>query len=471
MVRTAADVASLVAHRATPQRGALAVVILALGGVFMDAYDFSSIAYGITDIKKQFGLDGFMTGLVNASIMVGSVVGAMVGGPLVDRLGRYRLFMADMVFFVVAAIGCALAPNEWVLIGFRFVMGIGVGLDLPVAMAFLAEFSSLRGKGNRSQRVNSWSPAWYAATGTGYLVVLLFFLALPESGQPLLWRFVVGFGAVPALVVLLVRRRYLRESPQWLANQGDLKGAVDILRASYGIDAVLDPSVGDRTAAVGQRTWRESFALLWSKRYRLRTLAGLAVSVFSTFGYNAVAYGTPLIISTLFARGPFTTIVSSLVINLCFGVGGGLVGVASVSRLGSRRLTMIGFALQSVALLVLALTGAPTGALVFVCLAMLALFILAQSAGPGAQLMAYATLSYPTSLRGVGVGLNEGVKRAFSIVSLITFPMLAASLHSGVFWVILVFPLLGLLALALIKWDPTGVDTDAEEYAAESSTA
>lgn len=465
VVRTAADVASLVAHRATPQRGAAAVVVLALGGIFMDAYDFSSIAYGITDIKTEFGLDGFMTGLVNASIMIGSVVGAMVGGPLVDRLGRYRLFMADMVFFVVAAIGCAVSPNEWVLIFFRFVMGIGVGLDLPVAMAFLAEFSSLRGKGNRSQRVNSWSPAWYAATGTGYLVVLIFFLALPEPSQPLLWRFVVGFGAVPALIVLMVRRRYLKESPQWLANQGDLKGAVDILRSTHGIDAVLDPAVGESASKVSQRRWSESFAMLWSSRYRLRTVAGLSVSVFSTFGYNAVAYGTPLIISTLFARGALTTIVSSLVINLCFGVGGGLIGVATVSRLGSRKLTMIGFALQTTALLVLALTGAPTGVLVYLSLAMLALFILAQSAGPGAQLMSYATLSYPTSLRGVGVGLNEGVKRAFSIISLITFPMLAASLNSGVFWVIGIFPLLGLLALTVIKWDPTGVDTDAEEYA------
>jgi MFS family permease len=120
------------------------VIILALGGIFMDAYDFSSIAFGLPAIKEQFALDGFMTGLVNASIMVGAVVGALAGGYLVDRFGRYRLFMADMVFFVVAALGSALAPEVWSLIGFRFVMGIGVGLDIPVAMAFLAEFSRLQ---------------------------------------------------------------------------------------------------------------------------------------------------------------------------------------------------------------------------------------------------------------------------------------------------------------------------------------
>lgn len=462
VVRTAADVARLVAHRATPQRGAFAVVVLALGGIFMDAYDFSSIAFGITEIKKQFGLNGFMTGLVNAAIMAGAVAGAVVGGWLVDRLGRYRLFMADMVFFVVAAIGCAVAPNEWVLIFFRFVMGIGVGLDLPVAMAFLAEFSSLRGRGNRSQRVSSWSPAWYAATGIGYVVVLVLFLSLPTMQQPHLWRWVVGFGAVPALIVLMVRRRYLQESPQWLANQGDLRGAVDILRGSYGIDADLAP---DALAKPDRIARRNAFARLWEPRYRLRTIAGLCVSVFSTFGYNAVAYGTPLIISELFARGPLVTIVSSLVINLGFGVAGGLAGVLLVDRLGARKMTLIGFGLQATALCAMALIGAPKGAIVFAAVAMLALFIFAQAGGPGAHLMSYATLSYPTSLRGVGVGFNEGVKRVFSIVSLVGFPILAASLKTGVFWVIFVFPMLGLLSIALIRWDPTGVDTDAEEYA------
>ncbi|GAB3622631.1 MFS transporter [Mariniluteicoccus endophyticus] len=462
VVRTPADVARLVADRTTPQRGALGVVILALGGIFMDAYDFSSLAFGITEIKKQFGLNGFMTGLVNAAIMAGSVVGATVGGWLVDKLGRYKLFTADMIFFVVAAIGCALAPNEWVLIFFRFIMGIGVGLDLPVAMAFLAEFSSLRGKGNRSQRVNAWSPAWYAATGIGYVVVLVLFLTLPAAHQPHLWRWVVGFGAVPALVVLIVRRRFLQESPQWLANQGDLRGAVDVLRSSYGIDAELAP---DASAAPTPVRRTNAFARLWSPRYRMRTIAALCVSVFSTFGYNAVAYGTPLIISELLGRGPLITITSSLVINLVFGVAGGLIGVSIVSKIGARRETLIGFGLQAVALAAMALIGAPKGAIVYVAVAMLALFIFAQAGGPGATLMAYATLSYPSSLRGVGVGFNEGVKRVFSIVSLVGFPILAASLKTGVFWVILIFPLLGLLSIALIRWDPTGVDTDAEEYA------
>ena len=467
IIRTAADIHSTLAEFGSQGTKTTAVIILALGGIFMDAYDFSSLAFGITAIQEQFGLSGFMTGLVNASIMVGAVIGALFGGYLVDKFGRYKLFMADMVFFVVAAIGCAVAPNEWVLIAFRFIMGIGVGLDLPVAMAFLAEFSKLKGKGNRSQRVNAWSPAWYIATGIGYLVVLIIFLSLPYEQHAILWRLVVGFGAVPALIVLIVRRRYLAESPEWLANQGDLRAAVDVMRSHHNLNVELADNAGQREAGEqaspnGRGGKWSGFAELFAPKYRVRTIVALCVSVFSTFGYNAVAYGTPLIITTLFHQTPLVTIIASLVINLGFGAVGGLVGMTIVNRFGTRRITLVGFVIQAVALALLAVVGIPTGALVLVSVAMLAAFVFAQAGGPGANLMNYATLSYPTRLRGIGIGFNQSVLRAFSIVSLIMFPILAGSMGTGVFWIVACAPLAGAIAVGIVKWDPTAKNVEEE---------
>jgi MFS family permease len=467
IVRTVSDIHSILAEFGSQGTKTTAVIILALGGIFMDAYDFSSLAFGITAIKEQFGLNGFLTGLVNASIMVGAVIGALFGGYLVDRFGRYKLFMADMVFFVVAALGCAVAPNEWVLIAFRFVMGIGVGLDLPVAMAFLAEFSKLQGKGNRSQRVNAWSPAWYFATGVGYLIVLIIFVTLPYEQHAILWRIVVGFGAVPALIVLLVRRRYLAESPEWLANQGDLRAAVDVMRTHHNLDVELAPAAEREAAATGAAEKRtggnwSGFAELFAPKYRVRTIVALCVSVFSTFGYNAVAYGTPLIITTLFHQTPLITIVSSLIINLGFGTIGGLLGMSIVNRFGTRKITLIGFSIQAVSLALLAVVGIPNGALVLVSVAMLSAFVFAQAGGPGANLMNYATLSYPTQLRGIGIGFNQSVLRAFSIVSLIMFPILAASMGTGVFWIVACAPLAGAIAVGIIRWDPTAKDVEHE---------
>ncbi|MBN0524040.1 MFS transporter, partial [Pseudomonas aeruginosa] len=103
-----------------------------LGGVFLDAYDLTTLSYGIDDVVREFQLSPLLTGLVTSSIMVGTIVGNIIGGWLTDKYGRDSVFMADMFFFVISAIAAGLAPNVWVLIGARFLMGIGVGIDLPV---------------------------------------------------------------------------------------------------------------------------------------------------------------------------------------------------------------------------------------------------------------------------------------------------------------------------------------------------
>ncbi len=163
VIRSAADLSNLVNMGAAAGSNARIVVAIALGGVFLDAYDLGALAFGLKDVAREFSLTPAGTGLVASAITFGAIVGAFFGGFLTDRIGRYRVFMADMFFFVVAALACAFAPNAWVLGGARFVMGLGVGIDLPVAMAFLAEFSRLSGRGNKAARIAMWCPVWYAA--------------------------------------------------------------------------------------------------------------------------------------------------------------------------------------------------------------------------------------------------------------------------------------------------------------------
>src|SRR5690606_40574327 len=74
----------------------------------------------------------------------------------------------------------------------------------------------------------------------------------------------------------------------------------------------------------------------------------------STTLFRSVAYGTPLIVAMLFHQGPLVTILSALVINLGFGAAGGILGVGLINRIGARRMTIIGFAIQAASLLLLA---------------------------------------------------------------------------------------------------------------------
>ncbi len=120
--------------------------------------------------------------------------------------------MADMFFFVISAIAAGLAPNVWVLIGARFLMGIGVGIDLPVAMSYLAEFSRFAGKGNKAARLAAWCPMWYAASTVCFLIIFGLYFLLPQEHLDWLWRASLLFGAVPALLIIAVRSRFMNES-------------------------------------------------------------------------------------------------------------------------------------------------------------------------------------------------------------------------------------------------------------------
>lgn len=125
-IRTASDVSRLINASGARANHARVIVLLALGGVFLDAYDLTTLSYGIEDVTREFGLTPALSGLVSASIMIGTILGSLLGGWFTDKVGRYRVFMADMLCFVVAAIVAGLAPNVEVLIAARFVMGLGV---------------------------------------------------------------------------------------------------------------------------------------------------------------------------------------------------------------------------------------------------------------------------------------------------------------------------------------------------------
>jgi nitrate/nitrite transporter NarK len=92
-VRSVSDVARLINTRTKNDNYARMIVFLALGGVFLDAYDLTTLSYGIDDVVREFQLSPLLTGLVTSSIMVGTIAGNLVGGWLTDKYGRYSVFM------------------------------------------------------------------------------------------------------------------------------------------------------------------------------------------------------------------------------------------------------------------------------------------------------------------------------------------------------------------------------------------
>jgi hypothetical protein len=174
----------------------------------------------------------------------------------------------------------------------------------------------------------------------GFLIILPFYFV----GVGLnLWRWAVGLGAVPAIVVLILRYMYMEESPLWAAHQS-LEDAAGILRRMYRLNVAVAPDAESPTALAEKYSLRNYLAI-FSKRYRQRTILVSVISALQSLEYYAAAFYIPVISASLFGSGSlFLVIAASLLFNL-FGVAGGLWLVFwASSRIGARSLVLIGFA-------------------------------------------------------------------------------------------------------------------------------
>ena len=455
-VRTARDIIDYVNDHPTGTSRTRLLALIALGGIFVDAYDFTSLGLGIGSLTKQWDLAAVQVGLLTSVMAFGALVGALVGGPLVDRVGRYKMFVIDLILFVVAAIAAGLSPNYGFLVVCRFFLGVGVGIDMPASFSFVAEFTDRRRKGGY---VNFWQAMWYFAVVAAAIIALPIFFA--GAGDNL-WRWMVGLGAVPALIVLLLRLKFTEESPMWAAQNLGLDEAAKILQNSYKISVAVDEAAPDATIAAESPLSR--MRELFTPKYRVRTALASIISGTQAAQYFAVGFYIPTIAAVLFGDDLVDTILATLVVNV-FGIIGGILQSVVTARLGMRRLAAIGYILIIICTLGLAIGSNSIS--VWLATGLVALFVFGQSFGPGPQGKTMAALSYPTRLRGTGTGWAESMSRVGSILGFYIFPLLLASLGlAGTMGWLTLIPAVGLVAVILIKWDPLRAEVEEDAPAA-----
>ncbi len=447
-VRTKRDIIDFVNSHPTGSRRAKILAFVALGGIFIDAYDFTSIGIGVDSLQSQLSLTPFEVGTVTAIMAFGALVGALVGGYVVERVGRYKLFTIDLFLFVVAALGAGLSPNLGWLLFFRFFLGVGVGLDMPASLSFVAEFTN---SSNKGKYVNFWQMMWYCATVcTGLVVLVVFFAGVGND----LWRWAVGFGAVPALVVLALRFRYADESPMWAAHHLGLEEAAKILEKNYDV-RVNVPPLEERAT----RPSRVRYGAIFQRGYRARTTLASIISGLQSMEYYAVGFYLPTISALILGKGLLYVIIGTIVINL-FGILGGGTQPFFTPRFGVWKLAVIGCAIAAASLI---LAGITKGVIsIYLQGLLLGIFILAHSFGQGSQGKTMAALSYPTEFRGVGTGWAEAMSRVGSIFGFYVFPLVLAAVGlSQTLLYLAAIPLIMLASLLLIRWEPVGQDVES----------
>jgi len=336
-------------------------------GVFTDGYDLASIGIVLPLVLTSFGIDhisGLMSGLLTGSALVGSVFGAILFGFLAQK-GRKRFYGIDVAIMAAAAAAQVFAPNLWVLIAIRFVLGIGVGADYVLSPTIMAEHAN---KKDRGKKLGFGFGAMWGFGAIAAALVLLLFQHLGVS-HDLQWRIVLGGGAVPALSVLMLRLR-MPETARFLARvEGDGAAARDVIRDITGTAAVPAP-------LVDTRPWHELFA----KHARGVLGAALLWMVYDIVLYSGVLFGPSVIAEGLHVGEVGFTLISYLLLQS----PGTLLGCALVDRIGRRTLTAIGFGACGLGLLGFAPMLSTAAASPILTFAMFGLYNFALSMGPGA---------------------------------------------------------------------------------------
>jgi MFS family permease len=442
---------------------------LAALGIMLDGFDFFIIGVASPLLVEEFGLSSAEQGLVTAAAIVGAIFGAGLLGPVADRIGRRRIFRLDLILFIAFSVACVFAWDVWSLIGFRFVLGIAIGLDYPIAASYLAEVLPARARGR-------WLVSAFSLQAVGILLgaivgVIVLQLA-PETDS---WRWMLGFGAIPALVIVLLRRG-VPESPRWLAQNGHEAEAVEVTEALVGHPVAV--TAADREK--GEETPEGLKALLQPQLFRRGMRRRTAFTAIPWFLMDIATYGvgifTPTLIAALAIHGADTTFIADDIASTeataaldVFLPLGFATAIVLVDRLGRIPLQLTGFAMMAVALCVLAvselLEGGGESHIPMVVVGF-ALFNFFMNAGPNATTFALPAEVFPSEIRAAGHGFAAASAKFGAALGVFLFPTLLADLGTSA----LLFGVAGccLLALAVtaaLRIEPKG--RTLEELAGE----
>lgn len=382
-------------------------------GWALDAMDVGLISFVIAALAVQWQLQPSETAWIASIGFVGMAVGASVGGLLADRLGRRSVFAITLLVYGLATGASALVGGLAALLVLRFVVGLGLGAELPVASTYVSEFAPARMRGRLIVILEAfWAVGWTAAALIGYFVI-------PASDAG--WRWAFALGAVPAAYALFVRWG-LPESARWLERRGRHADADAVVRSFE--DAAGDRPLGsgagtsasEKPAAAVASSLSSRLAALWASEFRVRTACLWLVWFCVNFSY----YGAFIWIPSILVSQGFDLVRSfgfTLVITLAQLPGYAVA--AWLIEVWGRRVTLSVFLLGSAVSAVFFGTAASETAIIAAGMA-LSFFNL----GAWGALYAVTPEMYPTSLRATGSGWAAGVGRIASIVAPLLVPVL-----------------------------------------------
>ena len=383
------------------------LVVTGLGWLF-DSMDTGLISFVLPILAKGWGLTPEQVGWIGSVGLIGMALGAVLAGTIADKFGRKNVFAATVILYSVSTGLCALAWSYESLLVFRFLVGFGLGGELPVAATLMSEYAPSQLRGRFIVLLESfWGVGWLVAALISYLLI-------PQFG----WQVAFIIGAVPALYVFLIRL-HMPESIRYLISKGKIDEARQII-------LTLEQKLGVKSKPFDKEFEEESTPIfklnvltLWTKTFRVRTLMLWLAWFGIVFSYYGIFMWLP---SIVFTQGFAVVKTFEYVLIMTLAQLPGYFAAAWLVDVIGRRYTLSSFLLMS-GVCAYFFGNAATSSELLMWGAAMSFFNL----GAWGVIYTYTPELYPTAIRALGSGWAAGFGRIGGMIAPMLVGVLLAS--------------------------------------------
>ncbi len=422
---------------------------LMMASILVEAWDLYGIAFVLIFIRDQYHPDPLLLGLAGAGTQGGAVVGALLGGWLTDRIGRRFMFLATMIMFIVLALAQAFVTSVAALAVVRFFLGVPLGSDISTGYTYIMDAMA---KGEREVMGNRWQ-FMFAIGQVLTLAVIAVFLIF-NLDHEWVWRITLGLGAVPALIILILRHD-LPETAVWLIRNGRLREAKRVALQMY--DDPLD-MLPDQDVEVVKPRPAEFLKDIRQDPIRWRaTLYGWIACFAQGSEFSTFAFYLPVLFVMVGVSSILGTTFVTMALYVIAAISGWL-GPLLTPKVGQRGISIAGFGIVFVSLLVAAaaLYTGNKAVLPFAAAAMLW-----GHYWDASNCMTIPSLVARPEYRGTASGFAYIFVKLPSFLAIFLFPSVFAAIgQANATLLVAVFPLIGLTAAIFILPEVYGFEHD-----------
>ena len=431
------------------------VVFLAALGGLLSGFDTGVISGALLYINNEWKLTELMQGFLVSSVLIGALAGAAINGRFVDIFGRKYVILATAVIFFTGSILCAAAPDIYILILSRFIVGFAIGIIDFCAPLYLSEIAPEKIRG---ALVSLFQLAITAGILISYLVNALsaqFF----ES-----WRIMFAAGTIPA-VILAAGIYFMPDTPRWYVLKGRFKEASETL-SKLRPDINAEKEIENIKSIIYKQNTKEKFKFEnWMKLPLIICMGCMFIQQWS--GINTIIYYAPVILKHAGFNDNLTAIYATGgigIVNFLMT----FIAIFLTDKLGRKPLLYIGLTGIGFCLVLFALSFDNIAFLgnfsKYCALISAALYITFFAFSLGPVIFVISTEVSPLKIRGVMMSFAITANFAFNfIISLLFLPMLKTFGEFNTFMLFALISFAGIIFVRFVIPETKGISLEEIE--------